>query len=165
MDHKSYRRNKPSPDSIHMEHTVNGPITAWTNSLKWHLGGPVKPQVTAQWHWLRLMRALVADLFMSHSSYYNSCKIGENRENDPRVCEQKHWATYILLCQRLLLWHFLQRMGGFLPTCSLGLDNEGSLWRRRWPGMSCLSCDLSEAELKATMYPRFGWHTASVWVT
>lgn len=128
-----------------MEQTVNEPIPALTSSLKWQLVGLVNPQVRAQRHWLRLTG------LMSHYTYWNRCKISENRENHPGVCEPKQGATYVLLCQRLFLWHFLQHMGGFLPTCSLGLDNEGSLWRRRWPGMSCLSCDLNEAGLKATI--------------
>lgn len=76
--------------------------------------------------------------FLMRPSHYlkldaSICKTGENGGTWTRVCEQKHRAPYVLPCQRLLLWHFLRYTGGFLPTCSLRLDNEGSLWRRRWP--------------------------------
>lgn len=142
-----------------MEQAVNEPITATANSLRWHLVGLVMPQVRAQRLWLGTTRALVADLVRSHSHYWKCdasiCKIGENRGIYTGVCERKHRGTYVLLCQQLRLWHFLQHMGRFLPTCSWRLDNEGSLWRRRWPGMSCLLCDLSEAGLEATVYSRF----------
>lgn len=41
--------------------------------------------------------------------------------------------------------------GWISPHMQLGFDNERSLWRRRWSGMSCLSCEQREAALKVTI--------------